>query len=163
MLGKTLASAAFACVLIVAPAAGAFAGPTYPASDKSLACSSANVVNGGTFTCTVGGAEGSKATLGVTTSGADAAIRGTVSLTKTIDATHVATFTVTAPSTAGAIAISAAIDGVAADSTTVVASASGLAATGADKSGLGIAAGGFALMGVGTILMVRRRRALRNW
>ena len=162
-MGKTLASAAFACVLVVAPAAGAFAGPAYPAPENSLACSTATVVNGGTFTCTVGGEEGAEATLSVTTSGADAAIRGTVALTKTIGATNVATFTVTAPPTAGAIAIAAALDGVAVDSTTVVASASGLASTGADSSGLGIAAGGLVLMGAGTIMIVRRRRALRNW
>ena len=152
MMGKTLASAALACALIVAPAAGAFAGATYPAPENSLACSTATVINGGTFTCTVGGKEGS-----------DAAIRGTVSLTKTIGATNVATFTVTAPSVAGTIAIAAALDGVAVDSTTVVASASGLATTGADNSGLGIAAGGLVLMGAGTIMIVRRRRALRNW
>lgn len=163
MLGKTLASAALACALIVAPAAGAFAGPAYPAPENSLVCSVATVVIGGTFTCTVGGKEGSDATLGVTTSGPDAAIRGTVSLTKTIGATNAATFTVTAPSTAGTIAIAAALNGVAVDSTTVVASASGLATTGTDSSGLGIAAGGLVLMGAGTIMIVRRRRALRNW
>lgn len=173
MLRKTIASAALVGALVLAPAAGAFAAtsPSYPAPGDSLTCSESTVPTSTNFTCTIGGEDGADATLTVTSSGANATIAGAVSSTKTI-AANVATYTVTAPTDAGTLAISSAINGVAADSTTVLVTASGtstgtaaggaLGATGVENMGLAVGAGGLLVVGAGLVLFAARRRSVHN-
>jgi LPXTG-motif cell wall-anchored protein len=146
-------------------AGAGFAVPAYPAPDAALACSATTFVPASAFTCTVGGPVDATVVFTVTTTGVDAVIAGAQSSTKTIGASNVATFTVTAPAGAGNISVSATVNKAATNTKFTVFAAdpasgltSGLARTGADNSGLAIAAGGLLFVGAGAVVFAAARR-----
>lgn len=176
VLLKSLTSVVVSAAVVLASAGGAFAStsPSYPAPGDSLTCSKSTVPTSTIFSCTIGGADGADATLTVTSSGANAFLAGAVSSTKTI-ASNVATFSVTAPTDAGTLAISSAINGVAADTTTVLVTAGGtiiafsgpgngrgLALTGTESTGLALGAAGLLVVGAGVVVFAARRRTKHN-
>ncbi len=163
MLKKTITAVALAGALTVVAAGAAGAAPAYPAPDAALSCSVATTPVDSTYTCTVGGPDGATAVLSATTSGDNAAIAGTVSSTKTI-ASNVATYTVTAPSAAGQVGMSATVGGVPTNTTNVAvtAAAGALATTGADNAGLALGAGALLVAGAGAVVVAARRRSSVN-
>ena len=169
MIARTLAATALAGAAVLVPTA-AFA-ETYPAPADSLTCSAAQVAPGSTFSCVFGGPNGAEAQLQATTSGDNATIAGTVtSEVKTI-ADNTASFTVTAPATAGTIGVTAIIDGAAADTAAVAVvsgtgTASGsdeeLSSTGFENAGLAAGAGALLVAGAATVYVAARRRSAQN-
>ncbi len=168
MIKKTITAVALAGAMTMA-AAGAASAASYPAPDSALSCSAATVPTGTVFTCTVGGPDDAAAELCATTSGANAAIAGTVCFTKTV-VSNVAAFTVTAPSTAGTVGFSATVtpvESVSYDTNTTsvavtAAATGGLASTGADNTGLALGAGALLVAGAGAVVVAARRRASVN-
>lgn len=159
MVRRLVAAIAVASVVLLAPTA---AYAAYPAPGDALNCSATTVQTGATFTCTIGGPVGAIAVLQVTTSGADATIAGTTSSTKLIDATNVASYSITAPGTAGIIGVSALIDGTSVDTAViqVVARGASLAATGSPIGTLAVTAALLLVGGAGFFAAgaARRRR-----
>lgn len=159
------------------------ASATYPAPEGSLACSVSQIEPNSTFSCDVYAEDGAQAQLQVTTSGADATIAGTVTSAAKVVTDGSASFDVTVPEDAGTVGITAIVDGVAVDTSTVVvaedpgtpggddaagpgdgaaAGDDGLAATGFENTGLAIGAGALLILGAGAVVLTARRRATQD-
>lgn len=152
---RFVAAAVMAGALALTPMV-AFAA--YPAPSAALTCSQSTVPVSTVLTCTIAGPSGATATLTTSTTGENATIAGVASATKTIGISEIASFTVTAPSTALTIVITGFVGGVPTNGAIVgVTSGSGsLAGTGTNLD-IAIGAGALLVLG-GTALILGTRR-----
>lgn len=170
MIRKTIATAAIAGAIVMAPTAALAAG-TYPAPEDSLTCNKTVTVISTTVDCTIAGPNGAAAQLQTTFAGEDATIAGTVTSAPKTIAANVADFTITAPGVVGTIGVTGIIDGVAVDTAAVEVVTEvggsgtdngGLASTGFENAGLAIGAGALLVVGATTVFVAARRRQMQD-
>ncbi len=164
MIRRTVFIAAAAAAMAIVPTA-AFG---YGAPDYTTTVSTSSPTVGQPFTFTVHGPAGAQVTLTITSNPASIAsssitIAGTKSLTKTTDASGVATFSVTL-ATAGTYSLvgtdtaSGAVLSTQSVTTAAAGSSAALAMTGADPLPMLLGAGGLLVLGAGGVVVAKRRK-----
>ncbi|WP_062465152.1 hypothetical protein [Demequina soli] len=171
MLTRTFAAATLAGVVALAPTA-AMAADKYPAPANSLMCTKTTVKVGESLKCTIGGPNGHRGRLQVTSSGANVSIAGTVTSADKVFENNLVSFDVTVPEDAGTISIAAIIDGERVDEASVAvvaatdagatgstgSSTDALSGTGFENAGLAAGAGVLLVAGAATVFVAARRR-----